>query len=342
MKFPTICKTVLLLSLVIGGNACNDELNTVEGWKSIPVVYGLLSLNDTATYVRVEKAFVDPNRSATEIAQIPDSLYYKDINVSLVRVRSNERFALTQVDGNTEGYPRKEGIFAKSPNLLYKIKNSTLSLKADEEWRIDIQKKGETQPFAKSTTKIIGEYEVTTPGTTPVFLRYDNTFNITVQTDEKSARIVDVKIVVNYEEVDPTKPNQVLTKNIKWDFVTGGQRKLNGNIPDPIVSFSRRGRDFYEYLGNNLPVLPGVRRTFKSIDIEVLTGGQELIDYINIGIANTGITGSQTIPTFTNVQGGLGIFSARSKTVKTGVRLSDFALDLLINGEFTKKLNFKN
>ncbi len=342
MKFPDIFKAALLASTVILGIACNEELNTVEGWKSIPVVYGLLSLNDTSTYVRVEKAFVDPNRSATEIAQIPDSLYYKDINVSLIRVRNNERFILTQVDGNTEGYPRKDGIFAKSPNFLYKINNTQLSLKADEEWRIEIQKKGESQPFAKSTTKVIGEYEVTTPGTTPVFLRYDNTFNVTLETDEKSARIVDIKIVVNYEEIDPAKPNQLLTKNIKWDFVTSGQRKLNGSIPDPIVSFSRRGQDFYEYLGNNMPVLPGVKRTFKSIDIEVFAGGQELIDYINIGIANTGITGSQTIPTYTNIQGGLGLFSARYKTVKAGVRLSDAALDLLINGEFTKKLNFKN
>lgn len=338
----SLVKLLLFAGIIFSNNACNDELNTVEGWKNIPVVYGLLSLNDTATYIRVEKAFVDPKRSATDIAQIPDSLYYKDITVTLVRVRNNERFLLSQVNGNTEGYPRKSGIFAQSPNLLYKIKNATLGLKADEEWRIEIQRKGENQPFAKSVTKVTGLFDVTNPGNTPVFLRYDNTFNITLETDEKSARILDVKVIVNYDEVDPSVSNQTLNKKISWDFITSGQRKANGNLPDPIITFSRRGQDFYEFLGNNMSVIAGVRRTFRSIDIEVFTGGQELIDYINIGIANTGITGSQTIPTYTNIDGGLGLFSARSKTTKTGVRLSDAALDLLINGEYTKKLNFKN
>ena len=341
MKCPILRITTLFAIALIFFTACKDELNTVEGWKDIPVVYGLLSLNDTATYIRIEKAFVDPNKSAFDIAQIPDSLYYKDVTVTLVRTRNNERFNLTKVDGNTEGYPRKDGIFAKSPNFLYKIKNSTLNLQSDEEWRIELLRKGETKPFAKSTTKVIGNYEVTMPGTTPVFLRYDNTFNVTIETDEKSARLVDIKLVLNYDEIDPATPNQTVSKSISWNYVTGGQRKLNGTVADPIVSFSRRGLDFYQYLGDNMPVIAGVKRTFKSIDIEVYTGGQELIDFINIGIANTGITGSQTIPTYTNIENGLGIFSSKNKTVKKGVKLSDVALDLLINGQYTKKLNFK-
>ena len=79
MKCPILRITTLFAIALIFFTACKDELNTVEGWKDIPVVYGLLSLNDTATYIRIEKAFVDPNKSAFDIAQIPDSLYYKDV-----------------------------------------------------------------------------------------------------------------------------------------------------------------------------------------------------------------------------------------------------------------------
>ncbi len=341
MKCLNIVKIILLASVFALQASCNDELNTVEGWKEIPVVYGFLSLNDTATYLRVEKAFVDPSKSAFDIAQIPDSLYYKDVTVSLVRVRNNERFNLTRVDGNTEGYPRKDGIFAKAPNYLYKIKNSTLNFKSDEEWRIELIKKGESKAFAQSSSKAVGNYEVTNPGSTPVFLRYDNTFNITLETDEVSARLYDIKVVVNYDEIDPATPTQTKAKSIKWDYATSSIRKSSGTNPDPIVTFSRKGQDFYEFLGNNMPVIAGVKRTFKNIDIEVYAGGQELINYITIGIANTGITGSQTIPTYTNITGGLGVFSARTFNSKKGIKLSDAALDLLINGEYTKKLNFK-
>ena len=334
-------KLLFLFTIAFCLNSCKNELVTIEGWKDIPVVYGLLSLNDTATYFRIEKAFVDATKTPNELAQLPDSLYYKDATVTLVRTRNNERFNLTQVNGNTEGYVRNDGIFAKAPNYLYKIKNSVLNMKADEEWRIEVLRKGESKPIAKAVTKVIGIYDVTNPSTTPVFLRLDNTFNITLETEEKTGKIYDIKLLFNYDETDPTKPNSTLSKQLKWAFTTSGLRRSSGNIPDPIITFTRKGQDFYEFIGNNIPVTAGITRTFKSIDFEIYVGGQEFIDYINVGIANTGITGSQTIPTYTNIENGLGLLSSRNKTVKTGVKLSTDALELLKNSEFTKKLNFK-
>ena len=128
----------LATSLLLSG--CKNELVTIESWKEIPVIYGILSLGDTATYIRVEKAFVDATKSPNDIAQIPDSLYSNDVTVSLIRTKNNERFNLTRVDGNTEGYKRDGGIFAQSPNYLYKAKNATLSMRGDEQWRIVIQR----------------------------------------------------------------------------------------------------------------------------------------------------------------------------------------------------------
>jgi hypothetical protein len=334
-------KHIFLFSLLLSFNACKNELVTIEGWKDIPVVYGLLSLSDTASYFRVEKAFVDATKTPNELAQLPDSLYYKDATVTLVRTKNNERFNLTQVNGNTEGYVRKDGVFAKAPNYLYKIKNSVLNMKADEEWRIEVVRKGESKPIAKAVTKVIGNYEITNPSTGAVFLRLDNSFNLNLETEEKTGRVYDVKLLFNYDETDPTKPNSTVNKQVKWDFTSGGLRKSSGNQPDPILSFTRRGQDFYEFLGANIPTTAGIVRSFKSIDFEVSIGGQEFIDYINVGIANTGITGSQTIPTYTNIENGLGLFSSRNKVVKTGVKLSADAIELLKNSEFTKKLNFR-
>ncbi len=334
-------KVFILIMTILAVAGCKNELVTVDTWRDIPVVYGILNLNDTATYIRVEKAFVDKDKSPFQLAQIADSLYYKDITVSLIRVRNNERFNLIRVDGNTEGYVRNDGIFAKSPNYLYKIVNKTLSMRADEEWRLEVVRKGETKPIAKSATKIIGDYEVTVPTSAPVFLRYDNSFSLTLQTDEKSGRAYDVKMLFNYDEGDPTRPNSTVAKQAIWDFTTSGQRRSSGNTPDPIMSFTRKGQDMYEFLGNTIPTSAGVLRTFKSIDFDVIIGGQEFLDYSNVGIANTGITGSQTIPTYTNIENGYGIFASRNKTSKTGVKLSDVAIDLLKNGEYTKKLNFR-
>ena len=79
----------LLIAFLIGGlftfSACDNEIDLVAEWKSIPVVYGLINVQDTAHYLRIEKAFLDPSVGAPTLAQIPDSLYYDNILVQIER-----------------------------------------------------------------------------------------------------------------------------------------------------------------------------------------------------------------------------------------------------------------
>ena len=108
---------LIVISCLI--TACDNELVVVDKWKDIPVVWGLLSKSDTAHYIRVEKAFLDPTTSAYDIARIPDSLYYDEAVVTLKRVNTGQVFTLERVDGDLEGYPREGGVFAEVPNYLY-------------------------------------------------------------------------------------------------------------------------------------------------------------------------------------------------------------------------------
>ena len=64
-------------------NSCSNDFDLVDTWKDIPIVYGLLNVNDSVQYIRVEKAFLDEETSALVIAQEPDSLYYGNISVEL-------------------------------------------------------------------------------------------------------------------------------------------------------------------------------------------------------------------------------------------------------------------
>ncbi|MBL7816945.1 MAG: DUF4249 family protein [Saprospiraceae bacterium] len=315
--------------------SCNNDLDLVEGGKEVPIVYGFLSLNDTATYIRIEHSFVDENKPAGELALIADSLYYANINVTLVRVSNNEKFNLTRVNGTTEGYPRDKGTFAQSPNYLYKAKNSTLSMRADEQWRIVVQKTGDTKVLAQATTKVVGDYNIFAPQAgTSLFLTYDNTFNISVESSELTAKFYDVKVIVNYDE---TIGSTMTAKKAEWLLASGSPRRAT----DAQSFFRRNAKDFYVFLANAIPVNTNATRKFKDFDIEVTAGGQELIDFVNVGISNIGITGSQAIPTYTNIENGLGIFTSRSKAVLKGMKLNQQSLDLLTNGDLTKNLNFR-
>jgi hypothetical protein len=321
--------------------ACNDKLDLIEGNKEMPIVYGFLSLNDTATYIRVERSFIDATKPAADIAKVADSLYYKNITVTLIRVSNNEKFVLTRVDGNTEGYKRDTGFFAQSPNYLYKVKNAALSMRADEQWRISIQRNSETKPLAQATTKVVGNYNIYAPQSGAfLFLTYDNvsntsnTFNVSIETDELTAKFYDVKVIVNYDELIGSTRT---AKKAEW-LLSSGAPRTGANIQ---TFFKRNAKEFYTFLSTQIPINGSATRFFKDFDIEVTAGGQELIDFKNISIANIGITGSQSIPNYTNIENGLGIFTSRNKTVLKGVKLNDQSLDLLKTGVETKNLNFR-
>ncbi|NNL93551.1 MAG: hypothetical protein HKO66_15020, partial [Saprospiraceae bacterium] len=77
-------KYIFGLILAAAFISCDNELNVVEDFKDIPVVYGFISMSDTAQYIRVERAFIDETESALVLAQNPDSLYYLNASVTLI------------------------------------------------------------------------------------------------------------------------------------------------------------------------------------------------------------------------------------------------------------------
>lgn len=343
-------KTASLACLLFVVNGCDNELNLIEpNNQATPVVYGFLSMKDTATYIRVERSFVDIKRSPIELAKIADSITYPaNVEVYLVRIKTNERYPLQKIDGNTEGYRRDTGAFATIPNYLYKIKTSTLELKSNEDWRVEVLRKGDTKVIARAETKVIGNYDITMQP----FVSLDPSFPCTFETNETAsgkgdadviARFYAINILFNYEETIGTTTTK---KQITWNFSPNQARKGAPNAIYDQQSFTKSGRDFYEFLGNNIPITAGVVRKFIDFDVEVTAGGQEIIDLLSVGIANLGITGSQTIPIYTNVRDGsnvnaLGIFGSRNKFTKKGFKMVDPSLELLKNGPFTKQLNFR-
>lgn len=321
--------------------ACSNDLDTVDTYKDIPVIYGFLNIGDTATYIRVERAFVDETKPAETLMQIADSLYYNDAKVVLVQ--GTRRYTLTAVNGDTEGYPRAAGAFAKSPNRLYKIKNTSLPLQPGQEWTIEISRGTSEKVIASATTKVVGSYDFVAPFE-DLLPTWSYTNQIAVRTEsvnaEQNGRVYDLKLLFTYEETAANGTKKDTT--VKWDFAKGQIRKLEAlNRYEEIVQFSQSGRSFFEFLGNTIPVNSSVSRKFKKIDLELYVGGVELADNLTIGSVNLGITGSQAIPVYTNVKNGYGVFSSRAKIVRTGYIFNDPTLETLKTGELTRNLSFR-
>ena len=105
---------VIIISLTIFSISCSNDFELTEIGPDVPVVYGIISAQDTATYIRVEKAYIDENIGGDILARDPANLYFEDINVKIRHIATGKEYNLNKVDGNLEGYKREEGAFSYS------------------------------------------------------------------------------------------------------------------------------------------------------------------------------------------------------------------------------------
>ena len=319
-----------LLSLGLLFSSCDNDLVVVDDWKDIPVVWGLLNKSDTAHYIRVEKAFLDPTTSALDIARIPDSLYYENAAVSLKRVSNGQVYTLDRVNGDLEGYPREGGIFAETPNYLYKIKANEINLVVGEEYEINVDR-GDGTPVVTAKTVILPKPVLRNPPVGSVMgLRPKSNVDI-IWNEIEDAGVYDLKLRFHYLERNATTGNQFVPKFFEWSIVD--------NFTE--TDFTVEGTDFFNQINARIDEDLQAARTFSSIEVILWVGGVELAEFIKVTQANLGITSTQDIPSYTNLSEGVGLFSSRNVSYNTGFTLTTQALDSLENSVITRHLNFQ-
>lgn len=338
-------KISIIASLVLGlifWQSCSNDLDLNADWQDIPIVYGIIDINDENHYIRIEKAFLDPNTSAVEVAQIADSIYYDNISVS-IQVNGNQTVNLVKVNGEDEGIFKEPGAFANTPNILYKISQADANFQPGDVLDLMINR-GDNLPVITAQTTVVGSADVRTPGTTfggekkPIFFKNSPPTTILWNASE-FAPVYDLKLRFTYEEYLITSPGQRESFTIVMDI----DKELENDGGTSSVGVSGvqgiRASTFFAFLASNIPVKENYQRVFEQIDIQVTGGSQEIQETFNILNANTGITSSQDIPIYTNLSEGRGIFASRNMILDTR-EISDLNRDSLANGILTMPLNF--
>ena len=332
LKYPFLL--IVLTSIF----SCSNDFELNAPAKEIPIVYGLLSRADEVHYIRVEKAFIDEQISGLALAQDPNALYFEDIIVEFIRERDGTIFNLERVDGSQLGLEREDGIFATTPNILYKIESNELNLQEEEVYRLNIRQPNSEELLTTATTPIVGDLRLNRPipgnEKPPLRILEDNELTILWGADE-TAKLFDVTMLIHYEEFEPNNANTIVSKTIEWPLA-----KSLGSLDGPN-RVEPEGIQFYEFLKANITENSNVQRVLRTIDIRIDAGGEELFNYINVGQANTGITSAQVIPNYTNLSNGLGIFASRNTLLETGFVIDSATKERLRDSEITRDLNFR-
>ncbi|MEM1326212.1 MAG: DUF4249 family protein [Bacteroidota bacterium] len=334
MKYPivlTLCSLFLFYS-------CDNELELTADWQNIPIVYGILAEDENVQYIRVEKAFLDPETNALTLAQNPDSIYYQNASVQLERPATNETILLERVEGTKEGFPRDPGVFVNDPNFLYKLDLSNSDPLVGGE-RVLLRIVDERDNIlASSETRIVEGFSIVNgqPGDPLTLDEYDRPVRISWRPQGEVAAIYDVRMTIYYEESLPTDASTFVDKSLTWVIA---KNLLRDNDDRMGIQFS--GEDFYRFMDGAIEPAPNQIRRFRDLDVTISAAGGELAQYIRVRQANTGITSSQVVPTFSNVEGGLGLFSSSAEVSKTGIRITPGSLDSLAQGFYTRDLSFE-
>jgi len=301
---------VLCLLLMI--SSCEEDVYAPLAEESYPVVYCILSKNDTAHYVRLTKTFSGPV-SAYAMAQNPDSLYYKNAKV-LMELWDGIYIMKTLELEPTYEIPRDSGIFYSDSNLLYK---TNYPLGGSVRLHIILPDKG---------TEIIGETVVMSscsfesPDTTKSkVLSFFETESVLIQWSGVK-NVCQTTFRMNYLE---SRNTGIDTCHLDW------VRKS--------CDFSVIGADYLQFIQYWIKDDPKVNsRRFLSFDILYETGNSQMASYMKYKDWSIDVIEKP----FSNLVNAYGLFASRVSGQITGLLSNQKFIDSLADSPLTRHLKF--
>ena len=317
--------------------SCDNDVELFGDIDETAVVYGLLSSSDTAQYIRLERSFADPNTSAVVLAQDESQVYFSDAAVALIDQTNSQRFELTRVNATNEGFVRNPGDFLVEPNYLYKIRSSDINLEPGTAYVLEVLK-GENM-VATSSTLVLENSKWRAPSVSGGVARigFENGDETTLRwarVENASSYAISFDIIVR--ENDIVNSTQEIFA-LRWNATNLVGDKGGTNSSQDL---DLPGESFFNFIQSSFDPNPNVTRQILKMDIRVTSFGQEIGQYLDVINANAGITSAQEVPTFTNIEGGLGLFSSTNETELEDLSLSSRTLDSLYEGSITGDLQF--
>lgn len=318
-------KLLLSLSLLASlafFNACSTDVELYADYKDIPVIYGLLDASQDTNFVRINRAFSGSNDNpinAYDIALIADSCNYPGkLRAYIVEYRQGygghyQPTGVTLELDTITIHDKDEGVFY-SPNQKVYYTDRPLNIGTDGvkyRYKLFVHKENDT--ITAETNLVGGEgFKITTFQLGFLPEESDDMGQIKF-TLADNAVFYDVKMVFYYHESfngGPMKEKQVsysfgaktveelLKENDKVYYVNYGVNTLFNLLETAIGGDTVNVERYFDE---------------KPMMIFLSAGGDELYNYIQVN-SQTGY--SQTIPDYTNINGGYGVFSSRINLIK--------------------------
>lgn len=321
--FLLIISTALIFS-------CKTDFDINADYKDISLVYGLLNQNDTAHYIKLNKAFLG-SVNAYEMAAHSDSINYANADMYLDEMNSNNVILRKIYFSKTNEFTKDTGIFATDNNYMYKAK-ATLGEEYSYKLNINIGSK-----HISSETKLIRDFSIIRPLIYATASAGFDNYNAPYRLEWKSAingKIYEVVLRLHF--IEKAANGDTTSYYIDWKQPSKLATNTEGG---ETLKLDIGCEGFFQFVKSALQVKAGATRIVKKASINFIfsVGSDDLNTYIEVSKPSEGLV--QDKPAYTNIENGIGIFSSRffkSVTLKLNVN----TIDSLAHGSYTKDLGF--
>ncbi|MCR5660039.1 MAG: DUF4249 family protein [Bacteroidales bacterium] len=325
-----------LLACITFFNACSTNVELYADYKDIPIVYGLIDATKDINYVRINRAFSSSNDhhiNAHEVALIADSCNYPgklDARIIEYRTGFGNQYVPTGrvfVLDTMTIHDKDTGVFYAPHQKVY-YTNEPINVNTNGsryKYRLVINKDNDS---ITAETGVVGGGDFRIITAKADFAANPQPINSTSRISFKTADnavFYDIKMAFHYKE----KRGDVWEdKQVNWNFGSKSLDELNYDDQQKCYYVTYQDISLFTLLedaiGNDL----NVTRAFdlNPIEIMIAAGGDELYNYIQVNAMAGGL--SQTVPDYTNVTGGYGVFSSRINKTKSISLTSRAQVDL--------------
>lgn len=314
---------ILSLSLLAGILAsCSTKVDLYADYKDIPVVYGLLDATQDTNFIKIVRAFSGSDEAsvdATQVALIPDSNNYPGkLDAKIYRYRKGygneytldgvielDTMTIHDKDSGAFYFPHQKVYYATS-GILPNTNSKTYH------YRFEILKGNDT---ISSETGIVGgdNFKIINSSVSFVSEESINMQKIKFLPAD-NAVVYNMEMQFRYKE---TYAGVSKFKTVRYSF---GMKNIESLGVDEGFYYINYGENLlFNLLRSAISHNPeGTSYTYdpnKSFKITLAAGGEELYNYIQINLGAGGL--SQSIPDYTNINGGYGVFSSRVNIERT-------------------------
>jgi hypothetical protein len=322
----------LLLSLPLIWSGCDNEIDLLDDYREIPVIYGLVNPASTTHQIRVQRAFLGEG-NALLMAQYPDSSYYDTSSVRL----TIEKIVANQSSQLGTFYPyyglsKDEGLFTDQNHYVFRLDNYRLQEDENVRYRLKFENLA-TGKIVTAETRVIRDIlQGTLSSTTRVNLASTNPYNIRITTPRYGRQF---GMIMRIRYTEKKKITQITTsKYLDLTFPPLLSRTQNGG--EELI-FLVDGKKVFQFLGQKIKTDTTVVRRLQDFKADYLFTAvtEDFFNYVQVNAPSNAVN---FIPEFTNLSDGKGLFTCRLDTVIPNIIFNEATYDSLANGTYTRHI----